>query len=148
MNYSNDLCHWGIKGQKWGERRYQNEDGTYTEEGKERRRKDTARYAASKTAFDRGRDLTGTLRNIVNKQKNKRAYEDIDLTKKTDQELREYINRYNLEQQYKNIVNPTYTAKGKEVTLQILDTVGDVLSVAGSAAALYLSIRAIKGAGV
>lgn len=28
--------HHGIKGQKWGIRRYQNEDGTYTEEGKKR----------------------------------------------------------------------------------------------------------------
>lgn len=27
------LIHWGIKGQKWGVRRYQNEDGTLTPEG-------------------------------------------------------------------------------------------------------------------
>ena len=32
------LEHHGIKGQKWGERRFQNPDGTYTELGKERRR--------------------------------------------------------------------------------------------------------------
>ena len=31
------LMHHGIKGQKWGVRRYQNEDGTYTEEGRKRR---------------------------------------------------------------------------------------------------------------
>lgn len=30
------LCHYGIKGQKWGIRRFQNEDGTYTTAGKER----------------------------------------------------------------------------------------------------------------
>lgn len=30
------LAHHGIKGQKWGIRRYQNEDGTFTEEGKKR----------------------------------------------------------------------------------------------------------------
>lgn len=34
----NSLTHHGIKGQKWGERRYQNEDGTWTDLGKERRR--------------------------------------------------------------------------------------------------------------
>ena len=28
-----ELYHWGIKGQKWGIRRYQNEDGTLTEAG-------------------------------------------------------------------------------------------------------------------
>lgn len=32
------LIHYGIPGQKWGVRNYQNEDGTWTEEGKERRR--------------------------------------------------------------------------------------------------------------
>ena len=32
--YSDELWHYGIKGQKWGLRRYQNPDGTYTAEGK------------------------------------------------------------------------------------------------------------------
>lgn len=37
--YSDELYHHGIKGQRWGVRRYQNEDGTLTEEGKRRIRK-------------------------------------------------------------------------------------------------------------
>ena len=32
--YSDELYHHGIKGQKWGVRRYQNKDGSYTTEGK------------------------------------------------------------------------------------------------------------------
>lgn len=32
----NYLAHYGIKGQSWGLRRFQNEDGTLTEEGKQR----------------------------------------------------------------------------------------------------------------
>lgn len=35
-----ELYHYGIKGQKWGRRRYQNEDGTLTPAGKERYLKD------------------------------------------------------------------------------------------------------------
>ena len=31
-----DLAHHGIKGQKWGQRRFQNEDGTWTAAGRER----------------------------------------------------------------------------------------------------------------
>ena len=30
------IAHWGIKGQKWGVRRFQNEDGTLTEAGRSR----------------------------------------------------------------------------------------------------------------
>ena len=35
-NDYNSIYHFGIKGQRWGIRRYQNEDGTLTEEGKKR----------------------------------------------------------------------------------------------------------------
>lgn len=35
FTYSNELYHFGVQGQKWGVRRYQNEDGTLTAEGKE-----------------------------------------------------------------------------------------------------------------
>ena len=37
-SWSNELKHYGIPGMKWGVRRYQNSDGTWTEEGLERRR--------------------------------------------------------------------------------------------------------------
>lgn len=33
IKYSNELYHYGIKGQKWGIRRYQNPDGSLTDEG-------------------------------------------------------------------------------------------------------------------
>ena len=34
--YSDELYHYGMKGMRWGIRRYQNEDGTLTEEGRAR----------------------------------------------------------------------------------------------------------------
>lgn len=43
--YSPELYHHGIKGQKWGVRRYQNEDGSLTYEGKIRYARDLSRKA-------------------------------------------------------------------------------------------------------
>ena len=39
-----ELYHHGVKGQKWGVRRYQNKDGTLTKEGKKRLAKEASNY--------------------------------------------------------------------------------------------------------
>lgn len=42
--YPTYLIHYGTLGQKWGVRKYQNEDGTWTEEGLRRRQKENFKY--------------------------------------------------------------------------------------------------------
>ena len=44
-----ELYHWGIKGMKWGVRRYQNEDGTLTPAGRKRLEKKDQKWAKKKT---------------------------------------------------------------------------------------------------
>ena len=51
------LAHHGIKGQKWGVRRYQNKDGSLTTEGKIR--------VAGRNNIIRSRQYTDDINNIV-----------------------------------------------------------------------------------
>ena len=90
--YSTELNHHGILGQKWGVRRFQNEDGSYTAEGKRRRRSDS--YSED---YKRYRSL---------KKKN---YKNM-----SNKELQDYNNRARLEQEYKKL-SPNAFQKGLKI---------------------------------
>lgn len=51
--YSTELYHHGVLGMKWGVRRYQNSDGTLTEAGKKKYRKDYDNLKYRQQNFDR-----------------------------------------------------------------------------------------------
>ena len=89
QTYKNELYHWGIKGMKWGVRRYQNKDGTLTAAGKKHYNGDgnageeaeQVEYAPKRT----GKDAS--------------AY--------TDEELRARIQRMQMEDQYRTLMGKT-----------------------------------------
>lgn len=86
-----ELMHYGIKGMKWGVRRYQNKDGTLTAAGKKREREQTRGW--SKEAKEARR----IKRKSVNQMTNK--------------ELQTLNRRLDLEANYKRL-NPSAAQRG------------------------------------
>lgn len=50
---SNELYHWGVKGMRWGVRRYRNKDGMLTPAGKKRADKEKAKMDAKDLEYYR-----------------------------------------------------------------------------------------------
>ena len=74
----NDICHFGIKGMKWGVRRYQNKDGSLTSDGKARYSDDYKRAHSGKSV----KEMSDTeLRTVNNRLQMERQY--TQMTKKT-----------------------------------------------------------------
>lgn len=83
----NSLQHHGIKGMRWGIRRFQKKDGSLTPAGKKRRNATDAPVRAPSEDYKRARSKT--------------------VKQMSDTELRTALNRIQMEQQYKNLTMPT-----------------------------------------
>lgn len=90
LSANGELYHWGIKGMKWGVRRYQNKDGSLTNAGKRRlaksikkAAKDTSYAARSQLRKDIAEDLstsykTQMRKHIDNIKTKKKIYDELD----------------------------------------------------------------------
>lgn len=69
--YTNELYHHGVKGQKWGVRRYQYADGTLTPAGRKRLKTDTSSASAKLSEFVKSKKTIITGRQYVDGYLNK-----------------------------------------------------------------------------
>ena len=150
---NNVLGHSGIKGQKWGIRRYQNEDGSLTEEGKKRYGTPETYRAVAKEASSLEEATKGassavsTAASIINTQRGSKAIRK-DYSNLSDKELQEKINRLNLERAYGDLSGDTkYVKTGKEKAREILQTAGATLAIASTAIAIYAQLHGFKDIG-
>ena len=113
-----ELYHHGILGQRWGVRRYQNPDGSYTEAGKIRR--------SGHSGEGSNREPKRTLREIRESRLSDDERRFRELKKKkpyemTNQEMNDFNNRANLLQNYKRL-NPSTVSKGLAIVASITGT--------------------------
>jgi hypothetical protein len=169
MEYKNELYHAGIKGMKWGVRRYQNKDGSLTPEGKKRYDRDIAENNAKKKdnriqidgpdsnrwvkedikrtkgVVDSSKDMVKEMKNINDSVKSRSKIQTMDLSKMSDQEMRSQINRALLEKQYNDMFAPRKTSRGKEIVTKTLEVAGTVLTVGSTALGIALAIKELRG---
>lgn len=116
------LYHWGIKGMKWGRRRYQNKDGSLTPEGKKR-------YADD----DGG---SGEKKASTNPAKKK------SVSEMTDDEINKAIERKKLEMRY-NELYPEKISGGKAFVNSLIN---DVIKPAAKEAGKNLATNMLNKA--
>ena len=146
----NYLIHYGVKGQKWGERRYRNEDGTLTDEG--RKHYGYGSYERYKdihdkyTAFHRSRNFAKwrEKRHRINLEKAKisgnekkiKKYQSkLDAQKKANEDMDKYVkdngfdntSRFNRDDTLKTSAQSLYKyhqarARGESVTRAFVET--------------------------
>lgn len=136
MDY--ELYHHGIKGMKWGVRRFRNEDGSLTDAGKKR-------YAYVNDVSKQGGKIVSGSQDVVrgmqkindtaNPQSRNRYNKRPNLTqeemdKMSDKELRELVNRLNLEQQYSQLTQDNVARSKVQTGLAYAEA---ALTIAGGA---------------
>ena len=138
------LTHSGIKGQRWGVRRYQNEDGSLTQAGKDRYKKINSNLGSTKKVADASSKLTESTKNLSDSIGKMNVHSKTkDLSKMTDKDLQDTVKRMNLERQYADLTS-SQVSRGRANVGAILDGIGATLGIASSAIAIALAVREFK----
>lgn len=136
-----EIKHDGIKGMKWGRRRYRNYDGTLTPDGKLRYYKD------AKTIVKSTKTIADESRNIVSsayRDRVKTSLKKKDYTKMTNEELRKEIERGNLERQYAQLTGQD-KSRGKQSVMDALSIIGSVAAIGAASIAIVEGVNKLRG---
>ena len=125
------LAHHGILNMTWGVRRWQNKDGTLTEAGKIRYgRKMTAKRkaAARKSAQMKKKAAEAKRKEEAKSTAVEKTDKPRDVASMTDQEIRDFLARKDLENRYLDAITPKVIEKGESATKRFMIKFGSSLA--------------------
>lgn len=134
--YKNSLAHFGIHGQKWGIRRFQNEDRTWTEEGKKRYGKKSERQIRKAERKAEKKARKDAVKKIRKNNKNRQVL--------SDDELAAAVRRLQNEKMLRELTEREVNA-GRTYAKEILKDVGKrTIPAIATVGALYAGKKAIS----
>lgn len=142
ITLSNELQHHGIKGQKWGVRRFQNADGSLTAEGKKRYSVSDYQQAIDKTkTAGKIVNEAKTLNNAVKRVNDPAAERRIrkSAAEMSDIELQKRVQRLNMEDNYtRMMLHRENLQRGRTFVDKALDV--SAIAVQGTVASLTIAL--------
>ena len=140
-----ELRHHGIKGQKWGVRRFQNADGSLTASGRKRYGTDDLKDTLDKV--NKADSLIKTAKKYQADKDHKEYNNKIksDLSKMSDKELQQVVNRLNLEERYTQVMRSREKDAGESAVMKWLNVAGTVTTVSASAIAIAIQMKQLMG---
>ena len=106
----NELLHYGVLGMKWGVKKARKSSDTVDET---RRKSNTQNSNTQKSNTQNSNTKQQSKKFVTKKQRQKQIMED--LNSMSDKELRERLNRMQMEQQYIRMMTPEKRAAKKQV---------------------------------
>ena len=106
----NELLHYGVLGMKWGVKKARKSSDTVDET---RRKSNTQNSNTQKSNTQNSNTKQQSKKFVTKKQRQKQIMED--LNSMSDKELRERLNRMQMEQQYIRMMTPEKSAAKKQV---------------------------------
>lgn len=167
-----ELYHHGVKGQRWGIRRYQNRDGSLTAYGKKRYAKELAKLEAEKKRVRQYEQTAKKMSKLDDMRKDlderKKALNPDDtpesakqqkalsvpqkrkLSELSNEEIQAKIDRMNLENKYKELaqaridaVSKKEVSKGRKFAEEVLTNAGKNIATQTAAWALGTGVNKV-----
>lgn len=144
-----DLRHHGIKGQKWGVRRFQNKDGSLTSAGRKR-------YSDSdyKNTLDKVNSAKKVVEEVKKYSDSSQKSNDPNMERRirksteqmTDKELQQRVNRLNMEDNYtRMMMHRENLERGESFVNKALNVSSTALQGAATALTIAMLVKQLKG---